>query len=137
MQQKPLKNDKSLSSLHEISNRQCPLSPIIAQGLQKAGFETIHVRDIGLRSASDSVIFEHAFKNDQIIISADTDFGTLLALQQPPKPSVILFRCADKRPHSQLALLLSNLSTIQDALLSGSIVVLEDNRIRIRALPIG
>jgi len=113
------------------------LSPIIAEGLQKAGFEAIHVRDIGLRSAADSVIFEHAFKNDRIIISADTDFGTLLALRQTSKPSVILFRCTDKRPTSQLALLLSHLSEIKDALIAGSIVVFEDNRIRIRTLPIG
>ncbi|MCL5978017.1 MAG: DUF5615 family PIN-like protein [Nitrospirae bacterium] len=30
------------------------LSPIIAQGLQKAGFEAIHVRDIGLHAALES-----------------------------------------------------------------------------------
>ncbi len=113
------------------------LSPIIAQGLQKAGFEAVHVRDIGLHSASDSVIFEHAFKNDQIIVSADTDFGTLLAMWQSSKPSVILFRCTDKRPQSQLSLLLSHLSEIKDALADGSVVVFEDNRIRIRALPMG
>ena len=113
------------------------LSPIIAQGLQKAGFEAIHVRDIGLHTAPDSVIFESAFKNDQIIVSADTDFGTLLALQHNSKPSVILFRCTNKRPKSQLSLLLSHISKIKDALIAGSIVVFEDNRIRIRALPIG
>lgn len=113
------------------------LSPIIAQGLQKTGFEAIHVRDIGLHAASDSVIFEHAFKNDRIIVSADTDFGTLLALRQSDKPSVILFRCTNKQPQSQLSLLLSHLSEIKDALIAGSVVVFEDNRIRIRALPIG
>jgi predicted nuclease of predicted toxin-antitoxin system len=112
------------------------LSHIIAQGLQKAGFEAIHVRDIGLHSASDSVIFEHAFKNEQIIISADTDFGTLLALRQYAKPSVILFRTSNKRPQYQLSLLTSHISEIKDALTNGSIIVIEDNRIRIRALPI-
>ena len=113
------------------------LSPIIAEGLQKAGFEAIHVKDIGLHSASDLVIFESAFKNDQIIISADTDFGTLLALRQSSKPSVILFRCTDKQPQSQLSLLLAHIQKIKDALIAGSIVVFEDNRIRIRSLPIG
>jgi predicted nuclease of predicted toxin-antitoxin system len=113
------------------------LSPIIAEGLQKAGFEAIHIRDIGLHAASDSVIFESAFKNGQIIVSADTDFGTLLALQQYSKPSVILFRCTDKQPLSQLSLLLAHIKEIEDALIAGSIVVFEDNRIRIRSLPIG
>jgi predicted nuclease of predicted toxin-antitoxin system len=66
-----------------------------------------------------------------------SDFGTLLALRQYSKPSVILFRCTDKRPQSQLSLLLSHISEIKDALIAGSIVVFEDNRIRIRSLPIG
>lgn len=113
------------------------LSPVIAEGLRDAGFEAAHVRDAGLHSASDSVIFEHASNNDQIIISSDTDFGTLLALRQYSKPSVILFRQTDKRPQSQLSLLLSHLSEIRDALIAGNIVVFEDNRIRIRLLPIG
>jgi predicted nuclease of predicted toxin-antitoxin system len=113
------------------------LSPIIAKGLREAGFEAIHVRDIGMHSASDIVIFEYASQNDQIIISADTDFGTLLALRQYSKPSVILFRCTNKRPRSQLSLLISNITEIKNSLVSGSIVVFEDNRIRIRTLPIG
>ena len=113
------------------------LSPIIAEGLQKAGFEAIHVRDIGLHSASDSVIFESAFKNEQIIVSADTDFGTLLALRQYSKPSVILFRCTNKQPLSQLSLLLAHIQKIKDVLLAGGIIVFEDNRIGIRSLPIG
>lgn len=113
------------------------LSPVIAKGLRDAGFEAAHVRDIGLHSASDSVIFEHALNNDQIIISSDTDFGTLLALRQYSKPSVILFRQTDKRPQSQLSLLLLHLPEIKDALIAGNIIVFEDNRIRIRLLPIG
>lgn len=112
------------------------LSPIIAKGLRNGGFEATHVRDVGLHSSSDSAIFEHAFNNDQIIISSDTDFGTLLALRQYSKPSVILFRQTDKRPQSQLSLLLSHFSEIKDALIAGNIIVFEDNRIRLRSLPI-
>jgi predicted nuclease of predicted toxin-antitoxin system len=113
------------------------LSPIISEGPQKAGFDAIHVRDIGLHSASDSVIFESALKNEQVIVSADTDFGILLALRRYSKPSVILFRCTDKQPLSQLSLLLAHIQKIKDALIAGSIMVFEDDRIRIRSLPIG
>lgn len=112
------------------------LSPLIAKGLREAGYEAIHVRDAGMASASDQSIFQYASKNDLIIISADTDFGTLLAQEQYLKPSIILYRCADKRPKTQLSLLLSNISGIKDALAAGSIVVFEDNRIRIRTLPV-
>ena len=113
------------------------LSPWVAEGLRQAGHDALHIRDYGLQKAQDEEIFSLAETEKRILISADTDFGAFLALWRKGKPSVILFRRgSDRRPAKQVTLLLSNLSKMQEALEQGSIVVLEQTRLRIHSLPI-
>lgn len=114
------------------------LSPILAEALREAGHDAAHVRDWGLQRAADEEIFHRALETGRILVSADTDFGTLLALRRAPKPSFILFRRPfGRRPAQQAKLLLANLAALEDPLEHGCVAVLEEHRIRIRRLPIG
>lgn len=54
------------------------LSPRIATVLGEAGHDVVHVFDIGLADAVDTVILEHAAAERRVVVSSDTDFGALL-----------------------------------------------------------
>jgi predicted nuclease of predicted toxin-antitoxin system len=113
------------------------LSPVVAEALVAAGHDALHVRDLGMQAATDEEIFEVAAGEGRAIVSADTDFGTILALRRTAEPSVLIFRrSSGRRPEDQGRLLLRQLPRISDALERGSVVVIEEDRLRIRALPI-
>ncbi len=113
------------------------LLPDVAITLAAAGLDAVHVRDYGLATADDKVIFDRAALEDRVVVSADTDFGTLLALRQETKPSFILFRGAiSRKPTDQAMLIIHNLPQVEADLNSGAIVKIEPGRVKVRMLPI-
>ena len=114
------------------------LSPALAPLLQQAGHDAIHVRSIGLQHAEDDAIFDRAAVEGRVLVTADADFGTLLAARSSRQPSVIQFRGEGSRKPDALArTLLANLPQLLDSLESGCIVTFEPARVRVRMLPIG
>ena len=114
------------------------LSPALAALLQQAGHDAIHVRSIELQHADDEVIFDRAAVEGRVLVSADADFGALLALRSSGQPSVIQFRGEGSRKPDALArTLLANLPQLVDSLEIGCIVTFEPARVRVRLLPIG
>ena len=114
------------------------LSTTVAEELRNAGHDAVHVRDYGLQRALDEEILARAAGEQRILISADMDFGFLLASRRDVLPSVVLLRrLAFHRTDFVVALLLVNLPQLAEALDQGSLVVLEADRIRVRRLPFG
>lgn len=72
-----------------------------------------------------------------MLVTLDTDFGELVARAGSHLPSIVLFRGAvTRRPDVQAALLLENLDQFEADLAAGAVVVIGDDRVRVRRLPI-
>lgn len=114
------------------------LPPRLARLLSEAGHDAVHVRECGLQTAEDTLILERAELEDRILVTADTDFGTLLAFLRKPKPSIILFREPDVvRARDYAAHMLVCLPLLEDDLRAGCVVVFRHGRVRVRTLPLG
>jgi predicted nuclease of predicted toxin-antitoxin system len=112
------------------------LPPSMAALLRAAGHDCAHVYELGLGGQPDEQIMALADRENRILISADTDFGELLANAPVLAPSVILIRRGDKRAASLAAIVLANLGQVADDLAAGALVVISDTRIRTRRLPV-
>jgi predicted nuclease of predicted toxin-antitoxin system len=95
-----------------------------------------HVGDVGLGAASDQSVFRHAARDQRIVVTADLDFGDILAGSGTATVSVLLLRLRDTSPANSLRRITSILADAGDALAAGAVVIVAENRIRIRSLPI-
>lgn len=86
--------------------------------------------------ATDLEVMASAVEGGRVVISADTDFGELLAKGGRTLPSAILLR-RHHDPVGQAAAILASMTDIEESLISGAVVVITENRVRIRSLPIG
>ncbi|QOD92729.1 MULTISPECIES: DUF5615 family PIN-like protein [Microcella] len=113
------------------------LSPAVSVALTAAGFEATHVRDVGLVKASDIEIAEFAAETGAVVVSADSDFATLLALSRGSAPSLVLLRSSDHlAPAVQAEILISNLSAVESDLSEGAVVSIVREHVRVRRLPL-
>ncbi|MGH9043031.1 MAG: DUF5615 family PIN-like protein [Acidimicrobiia bacterium] len=112
------------------------LSAEVSRLLEDAGHDAVHVGDLGLLGAPDTEIMLSAAAADRVVLSADTDFGEILALGRHPGPSVILLRRSPHRPEAQARIVLAVLPDAEDSLAAGAVVTLVPGRARVRLLPI-
>jgi len=104
--------------------------------MRRAGHDAVHLVDYDMLRADDTEVLVRASNEERVIISADTDFAMLLATTGASRPSFVLFRHPLRSAESQVQHLLASLNAVEEALSEGSIVVIEESRLRIRRLPI-
>lgn len=83
------------------------LPPRLADLLTEADHPAVHVRNLDAAGSSDPQISALALTDARTIVSADTDFGALLASTGATEPSVTLVREVVHRRPQELSQLLS------------------------------
>lgn len=104
--------------------------------LRNKGIDVIHVGEIGMAAAKDAEILERASNENRAVVTLDSDFHALLALSSAVQPSVIRIRIEGLKAEACSALIQTILSQCEPDLEQGSVVTVQDGRIRIRRLPL-
>ena len=104
--------------------------------LREVGVDALHVAEIGMAGAKDSVILQQALEAQRIVVTLDADFHTLLALNEMIEPSVIRIRIQRLRAQAMTELILSILRECSTELIQGVAITVESNKIRMRRLPL-
>jgi predicted nuclease of predicted toxin-antitoxin system len=108
----------------------------IVDWLRVQGHDAKHLRDDGLQRMTDSDVFRKAASEKRVLLTFDLDFGEILALSRESAVSVVLFRLHNTGTPHVIERLKIALGETKEMLEAGSIVVVEESRLRMRRLPL-
>jgi predicted nuclease of predicted toxin-antitoxin system len=111
------------------------LSPTWVNFLSEAGFVAVHWSTVGRGGAPDIELMQWAAERDHILLTADLDFGAILAATQRRQPSVLQIRADVPTPAAVGGSVLSAIRQTRDELALGAVVSVDAARARLRVLP--
>jgi len=112
------------------------LSPDWASFLGEAGFEVVHWSKIGSKTATDSELMQWAAENDHVVLTADLDFGAILAATHGTKQSVVQVRGDLLSPHAIGSAVVRALRQAHQELRDGALISIDVVNARLRILPL-
>lgn len=108
------------------------VSPRTVAFLRSLGHEALRLPEVGLAQAEDAEVIARAAHEGEVVLTFDLDYPALLALRQEERASAIVFRTVIADPAWINSRLAQCLPLILQPLNEGAIVVVEDDRLRIR-----
>jgi predicted nuclease of predicted toxin-antitoxin system len=112
------------------------LSPKWVPVLEKHGWKVIHWSSVGDPHATDRAVMDWALRQGYVVITHDLDFGAALAATRAEGPSVIQVRTQDVLPAHLEAVLVGILKEYETLIEAGALVVVDEDRSRVRVLPL-
>ena len=107
----------------------------VAAELGRRGLDAVHTRDLGLAQAADEDIMARARLEERVVVTLDSDFGMLLAIQGAVTPSVIQVREHNPSVDTTVSVVLQVVATLGPQLNQGAMVSAMLGRARYRLLP--
>jgi predicted nuclease of predicted toxin-antitoxin system len=104
--------------------------------LREAGWDAVHVSEVGLDRADDLEIIEYARGHSMVCVTLDHDFHTHLALASAGSPSVVLIRVEGMSGSRQAELIRKVWEFCGAAIAEGAAVSTDGSVIRLRKLPL-
>ncbi len=100
--------------------------------------DAVHVKDVGLAGADDSLVLSYACEHERVLVSCDHDFVHMLFASGDQAPSILLTREVETLSSAELGdLIVAALSPdLEDFLTKGAIATLTQKRVRVRPLPL-
>jgi predicted nuclease of predicted toxin-antitoxin system len=112
------------------------ISPRTVEFLRSLGHDVVRVNEALPITAPDEVIVAKAIEENRTVLTQDLDFSAIIALSGKSVPSLISLRFSSSNIEYVNATLQKVLPTLEQDVLDGIIVVVEDQGIRRRRLPI-
>ncbi len=112
------------------------ISPETVSGLRGKGIDIVRVSQILPVTSSDREILDLARRENRVVVTQDLDFSALLALGGFNRPSLITLRMSVSDPEAITRKLLGLLPELENALIKGCAVSIDDFTYRVRWLPI-
>ena len=99
---------------------------------QWASWEVRHVNDVGLRGATDATIFRWAQNDGSLVITFDEDFADARMYPAGSHAGVVRLRVWPTTIENTEAALKRLFDSVADEDLPGSLVIVDQKRIRVR-----
>ncbi len=113
------------------------ISPRTVAFLRGLGHDIVRADDQLPRTAADAAIIEAARAENRVVLTQDLDFSALIAVKGDSRPSLISLRLSSSQIEHVNEVLGRVLPAVEEDVMRGMIICVEDDRIRRRSLPVG
>ncbi len=104
--------------------------------LRLDGHDAVHWSSLGRADADDADIMEWAAANDHVVLTADLDFGSMLAATNSAWPSVVQIRIPKTLSAAAGSRVREAIRACAISLESGALVTIDADRFRSRPPPL-